>query len=195
MSQSAEEQEYIRELTEFRAEKDAFFREEPQSPIPSNERCDFQGLRYFPPNIALRVPARIEPLPDYQEVVLTTSDGQQRPFQRYATLHFEVDGTPAQLTAYLSPLSQRQHGDHVHEEPMFIPFRDALAGKETYGAGRYVEVEGPEEGESTVALDFNLAYNPYCAYNVNYSCPIPSAENTLRVPIRAGEMVYHEDEP
>jgi uncharacterized protein len=195
MSQSAEEQTYTRELQEFRAEKDAFFREEPQSPIPSKERKDFTGLRYFPPNVALRVAATVEPLPDYEEVVLTTSDGQQRPFQRYATLRFDVDGTSTQLTAYLSPLSQRQHGDHVHEEAMFIPFRDALAGKETYGAGRYVEVDGPEEGESTVTLDFNLAYNPYCAYNVNYSCPIPSAENTLRVPIRAGEQVYHDDEP
>ena len=160
MSQSDEEQAYARELTEFRAAKDAFFRGEPQSPIPANERRDFTGLRYFPPNLALRVEATVEPLAEYEEVVLTTSDGQQRPFQRYAILHFAVDGTPAHLTAYLSPLSQRQHGDHVHEEAMFIPFRDALAGKETYGAGRYVEVEGPEEGEATVALDFNLAYNP-----------------------------------
>jgi uncharacterized protein (DUF1684 family) len=194
MSQSAEERAYVRELEEFRGEKDEFFRRSQQSPIPFGERRDFSGLRYFPPNPALRVAATVEPLPEYEEVILTTSDGLQRSFQRYARLRFAVDEASVQLTAYLSPLHERQHGDHVHEEPLFIPFRDALAGTETYGAGRYLEVEGPEDGESTVTLDFNLAYNPYCAYNESYSCPIPPAENRLPVPIRAGERVYHEDE-
>ncbi len=184
-------QQYIEAVNELRDEKDDYFRAEPDSPIPPSERDTFEGLRYFPPDPSLRVLARVEPFQQRDRVTMQTSDGMQRPFERYARLHFSVDGQPLQLTAYRTP-----SGDP--EESLFIPFRDALAGRETYGAGRYLDVETDElerepDGTTVVPLDFNLAYNPYCAYDEHFSCPIPLVENTLPVPIRAGERAYHDE--
>lgn len=177
---------YARELATIRQEKDDFFRADPDSPIPAIERTIFPGLKYFPPDPDLRVEARVERLAPSEPVVMATSDGREQRYEPYALLHFDVGDQHVRLTAFRTP-------GHAHE-PLFIPFRDAQAGKETYGAGRYLEIEPPHEhagGTEHVVLDFNLAYNPYCAYNDAYSCPIPPRENTLPVAIRAGERVYH----
>jgi hypothetical protein len=93
-------------------------------------------------------------------------------------VHFDVDGRTATLTLF---------GSHDSDD-LFLPFRDATSGQETYGAGRYIDVGAARDGRVTV--DFNLAYNPYCAYNPSYSCPLPPRENWLDVPIRAGEQDY-----
>ncbi len=174
---------YIREMSQRRQEKDAFFRTSPHSPFPHQQRRRFSGLRYYPPNPAYRVSAKVEHLPDQQLVEMTTSDGQQQRFIRFAFLHFMLDGTLQRLTAYRS---LHEHG----ETALFIPFRDALSGKETYGAGRYLDIPFHEEN-ATLILDFNEAYNPYCAYSDSYSCPVPPAENTLSCTIQAGERLYH----
>ncbi|NIW46752.1 MAG: DUF1684 domain-containing protein, partial [Gammaproteobacteria bacterium] len=101
-------------------------------------------------------------------------------YQRFGTFDFEVEGEKATLTIYMN-----QHG-------FFLPFVDSLANEETYGAGRYLEPE-PQPG-GRFLIDFNLAYNPYCAYNERWSCPLTPWENRLKVPIRAGEKKY-EDHP
>jgi uncharacterized protein (DUF1684 family) len=111
---------------------------------------------------------------------MQTSTGDVRDYERFGTFRFEVEGQPARLTIYRNELGY------------FLPFVDALAGSETYGAGRYLEPEELPDGRFLV--DFNLAYSPYCAYNENWSCPITPAENRLKVPIRAGEMVFEEHE-
>jgi uncharacterized protein (DUF1684 family) len=115
-----------------------------------------------------------------EPIVMQTSTGDQQTYRRAGVVRFDVDGRPTQVTLYSSP--------DMHE--LFLPFRDATSGKDTYGAGRYLEVERPA-GESRVVIDFNVAYNPYCAYNPNWSCPIPPGENWLAVPIRAGERTFH----
>ncbi len=182
-----DESAYISALEEERRLKDAYFKREPSSPIPAPERGSFTGLRYFPPDPALRVEATVEALTGGAVFVMRTSDDDEREFERYALLRFTLDGQEYQLTAYRTP-------DADEDEALFVPFRDAQAGKATYGAGRYLEVEPPHThgAEKTlhVVLDFNLAYNPYCAYSPYYSCPLPPAENTLAVAIRAGEMSY-----
>lgn len=185
--------EYVRELEAARQEKDVFFRDEPYSPIPARDRKAFAGLKYFPPDPALRLEARVERLEPREPVVLATSDGRERPMERYALLHFTLAGQPLQLTAYRAAGEDDEGNEE--DESLFIPFRDALAGKETYGAGRYLDAEPPHQhgGEDYLVLDFNLAYNPYCAYNEAYSCPIPPRENTLPVPVRAGERMYHDE--
>ena len=108
--------------------------------------------------------------------MLTTGAAAQC-YQKYGKLKFAVDGQEAELTIYANP-----HG-------YFLPFVDSLANKETYGAGRYLEPELLEGGKFLV--DFNLAYNPYCAYNPDWSCPLTPFENRLKVPIRAGEKIFH----
>lgn len=109
-------------------------------------------------------------------ITLDTSTGETRVFRRAGFLNFPVDGKPAKLTLF------------VDSNGYFLPFRDATSGTETYGAGRYLE---PEESGGKIRVDFNYAYNPYCAYSEHFSCPLPPRENWLTVAIRAGEKVYH----
>ncbi|MDA1330355.1 MAG: DUF1684 domain-containing protein [Chloroflexi bacterium] len=107
---------------------------------------------------------------------MQTSTGDVRSYTRYGRFSIAVDGQEAELTLYSSP-----HG-------YFLPFVDANAGKETYGAGRYLDPEPLPDGK--FLIDFNLGYNPYCVYNENYSCPLPPAENRVAVAIEAGEKNY-----
>jgi len=166
------------ELDELRAAKDRFFAGDPHSPLLPEQKRAFRGLAYFPENPALRFEATVEELPAKDEVVMQTSTGDEQTYVRYGRFRFEVDGQEAELTIYASP-----HG-------FFLPFVDALAGRETYGAGRYLEPEALPDGR--FLIDFNLAYNPYCAYNPNWACPIPPKENRLSVRIEAGEKKFHE---
>jgi uncharacterized protein (DUF1684 family) len=106
--------------------------------------------------------------------------GDPQIYKRYGRFKFKVEGEETELTLY------------SNQDGFFLPFVDSLAGKETYPAGRYIEVEELKDGK--FLLDFNLAYNPYCAYNDVWSCPLTPAENRLKVAIRAGEKIFHEEE-
>jgi uncharacterized protein len=166
------------ELEQFRAEKDTFFKMHPQSPLLPNQQNTFEGLRYFPENPALRLVVSIEEFVDKDRIVMQTSTGDVRAYTRYGRLRFSVNEQVVELTLY------------ADEGTYFLPFADSLAGEETYGAGRYLEPEPLSDGQ--FLLNFNLAYNPYCAYNDNWSCPITPRENRLVVPIRAGEQIYKD---
>ena len=166
------------ELTDFREEKDAFFQRHPQSPLTSDQKRGFTGLNYFPENDALRLEVTVDPLNDQQPMQMQTSTGGVQSYIRYGRFHFQVEGQEAELTIY-----QNENG-------FFLPFVDSLAGKETYPAGRYLEPEPLPDNRFFV--DFNLAYNPYCAYNEMWSCPITPPENRLKIPIHAGEKLFQE---
>lgn len=165
------------DYAEYRAQKDRFFAEDHHSPLPRSERTRFAGLRYFPPapDLAQRV---MPEAGDGSVVEIATSDGQVRRYRRAATVEVEVDGETRTLTLLGTD----------GRDGYFLPFRDETSGTETYGAGRYLDLETNDDG--TVDVDFNLAYNPYCAYDDCYSCPLPPHENWLDVPIRAGEMNF-----
>ena len=169
------------ELTEFRASKDAFFREHPRSPLTPEQQAGFEGLSYFDedPALVVRAPLQTEGVDRDEDIVMQTTTGGQQRYRRAGVVRFEVDGEPTQVTLYSSP--------DMHE--LFLPFRDRTSGSETYGAGRYLEVDPPDD-DGVVEVDFNHAYNPYCAYNPNWACPIPPGENWLGVPVRAGEKTF-----
>ena len=167
------------ELTDFRREKDEFFGRHPQSPLTPEQKRGFVGLHYFPENDALRLEVQAEPLVDEQPIQMQTSTGDVQTYIRQARFKFQVDGQEAELTIYRN------------ENGYFLPFADSLAGAETYPAGRYLEPESLPGNRFLV--DFNLAYNPNCAYNEMWSCPITPAENRLRVPIRAGEKLFDHE--
>ncbi len=166
------------ELEAFRAEKDGFFGSHPQSPLTREQKKSFTGLKYFPENESLRLEVKVDEFSVKQSFEMQTSTGGVQIYERFGRFKFVVDGTEAELTIY-----QSQHG-------FFLPFVDALAGSETYPAGRYLEPEALPGGRFIV--DFNIAYNPYCAYNEMWSCPITPAENRLKVAVRAGEKLFHE---
>ncbi len=165
------------ELQTFRLQKDDFFLRDAQSPLTRQQQQAFKGLSYFPENPALRLELELEPFEEQNEIEMQTSTGDVQPYMRLGRVHFEVDGQPAALTIYES-----QWG-------YFLPFVDSLAGSETYPAGRYLEPEAL--ADKRFLVDFNLAYNPYCAYNERWSCPLTPFENRLKVPIRAGEKIFH----
>ncbi len=163
-------------LLDHRHQKDEAFAHSPQSPIPPEDRPGFAGLDYFDPNPDLAFTLDVTP-GDGAELTIATTDGRERTYRRAGAVRFAVDGQEAELTLYATG-----HPGY------FVPFRDATSGKESYGAGRYLDLEPNADG--TVTLDFNYAYNPFCAYDEAYSCPLPPGENWLRVPIRAGERTY-----
>jgi uncharacterized protein (DUF1684 family) len=166
------------ELDDFRAEKDDFFRSFAQSPLTPEQRRTFKGLQYFPENESLRLEVQVERLFDQQPFEMQTSTGGVQTYVRHSRFKFDVEGQQAELTIY------------QNEQGYFLPFVDSLAGTETYPAGRYIEPE--ELPGNRFFVDFNLAYNPYCAYNEMWSCPLTPAENRLKVPIRAGEKIFEE---
>lgn len=164
-------------LTHFRKSKDEFFAHHPESPLTHLQKRDFTGLKYFSPNPALRLEVKVEEFPVKESIQMQTTTGEVQTYQRFGRFQFTVDNHPATLTIYTS------------EDGYFLPFVDALAGKETYPAGRYVEPE--PMGKGRFVVDFNLAYNPFCAYNECWSCPMTPFENRLMTPIRAGEKLFH----
>ena len=165
------------DLETFRAEKDAFFAKHSQSPLTRQQKNAFQGLAYFPEAPGLRFEVEVEQFHDQQNIQIQTSTGDFQTYRCYGKFHFRVDGQDAELTIYAN------HHD------FFLPFVDSLAGLETYPAGRYLEPEALANGR--FLIDFNLAYNPYCAYNESWSCPLTPFENRLKLPIRAGEKIFH----
>lgn len=177
-------------ISGFRAGRDELFRTHPQSPIEEEERSAFTGLHYFDPDAAYRVRARLEP-GDGSELVIETGgdDGDVR-YRRIGRLNFTLGGEACTLTV----LSLVQYGGGL-----FVPFRDATAGHETYGGGRYLfdtakDTDGLvldiTPGSSYVVIDFNFAYNASCAYSPRWACPLAPPENHLRVAVRAGEKLY-----
>jgi len=153
------------------------------SPIPHEERHDFKGLKYYPIDLGYRFRVKLNRFEKPEQITMGTSTGEVRSLLRVGYFEFPLDGKSVRLHAYGS-------GD-PHDHSLFIPFRDKTSGKETYGAGRYIDLE--EQPGDVYDLDFNLAYNPSCAYNPDYSCPLPPVENWLTVEIKAGEKKYRED--
>src|SRR5262245_56127010 len=167
------------ELDEFRAQKDEFFREHFQRPLTPEKEGDFMGLEYFPENKDLRLEVEVERLFDQAPMQMQTSTGGVQMYVRHSRFKFQAEGQEAELIIY-----QNENG-------YLLPFVDSLAGKETYPSGRYLEPD--QLNGNLFLLDFNLAYNPYCAYNEMWSCPITPAENRLKIPIRAGEKLFEHE--
>ncbi len=177
------------ELTEFRKAKDEYFRSGPGSPLTPEQKKEFKGLKYYPENPALRFELPLERHEHPKHVEMQMSTGGIQKYEQIGQVRFQVNGQEAVLQVYESA---DQPGS------FFIPFVDATAPAETYGAGRYLEPEEVHPNE--LGVDFNLAYNPYCAYNDKWSCPFPPPENRLKaegpegrgIRIEAGEKKYHE---
>ncbi len=156
-----------------RKDKDEFFKLSPHSPIPGEEQGSFGGLAYFEPNPDLVFTVRpelVEPSP----VTIQTTTGDSRTYHRVLTASVVIEDTEVTLALY-----------STGHDGLFLPFRDATSGKETYGAGRYLDIDPNEDG--TITIDFNYAYSPFCAYSAQYSCALPPQENWMTVAVEAGE--------
>ncbi len=172
---------FEREISSVRVEKDDYFRDDPDSPIPSSQRSQFKGLNYYPPDPTYKTKARLDRFEKTDQVMITTSKWSRQAYLKYGAFSFELQGNRLELFVYKST-------EDPYSRSLFVPFSDATSGNETYKSGRYLDLE--EQGGDEYDLDFNKAYNPFCAYNDEYICPIPPAENRLAVKIVAGEKNY-----
>lgn len=182
---STEQQDATRQIEAFRKQKDKFLKEHPESPLLPEDKADFAGANYYPVDMKYRVVAMLVPEPHPGMFRVQTTTGDYKEYTRVGRLEFELDGQKLNLTAFMPPADEPLHGNRL-----FVPFRDKTSGKETYGAGRYMDLN--KRATEQYVLDFNRAYNPYCAYSPYYSCPLPPGENSLPVEIRAGEKSFHD---
>ena len=167
---------------EWRRARDRLFRGHPQSPLSAEGRTAFGGLAYFDYDPALRVLGEVTPGDDTVREV-TASGGEVVRVRRFGSVRFELEGSPHELAAFWLDA----YGGGV-----FLPFTDVTSGKETYGGGRYLldTVKGADLGSTDegLILDFNFAYNPSCAYDPRWVCPLSPPENLLPVSVQAGEQ-------
>jgi uncharacterized protein len=172
-----DESGYIGKLAAGRAEKDLYFRDNPETPIPPDKKSVLLPLPYFPIDGSYIVPAALKLAEERPVFEMPTSTGTLRRYQLVGSVEFILQGQPMSLGAFV------EDGQAINE--LFVPFADMTTGEETYSAGRYLSLLPTSSGLYTI--DFNTAYNPYCAYNSRYECPFPPPSNRLKVPIRAGE--------
>jgi uncharacterized protein (DUF1684 family) len=151
------------------------------------KKDDLQFLRFYDADSTYRVTAKAELLTNEATFVMPVFSGTGSQYVKYALLKFTLQGQPRQLTVYKSiSLSQNP----LYGNYLFLPFTDDTNGKETYGGGRYIDINKNDLKDGSIIIDFNKAYNPYCAFSGKYSCPKPPDENQLQIAIKAGEKQF-----
>lgn len=177
-------QDYARQLAAYRQQKAEAFGKQEFGPLKKDQ---LGYIAYFPANEGMRVEARVELLADEPSFRMPTYDGSSNEYKRYALLHFSLGGKPQVLTAYQSVALFQTAAYRNH---LFIPFMDETNGISSYEGGRYLDLSSDQIKNNLLSIDFNKAYNPYCAYSNGYRCPQPPKENILNLAIEAGEMKY-----
>lgn len=168
-----------------RENKDEFLKRHFQSPIPPEDREDFEGLDYFPLDPDYRFGLELHEHDKKEEIEVEDTKGGTQKYICWGEFRFPMDGKKRALQAYKAD---------PDEEEIWVPFKDETCGEESYGAGRYLDLELEDRNEDGKwILDFNQAYNPFCAFSEDYVCPFIPTENWLEVPVRAGEKDYKED--
>ena len=181
-------QSYEEEISYFQQEMDESYRDPDTSPLSEEKREKFTGHKFFPVNKTYRVKAKLVRVEDPVAFEMKTSTDRLPLYEKYAEAYFELDGEEHKLSIYQS---QRLREKSETKDYLFLPFTDLTTGVQTYGGGRYIDLSiTPRD---SIVVDFNKAYNPYCAYSGRYSCPIPPKENDLEVEILAGIKLSEDD--
>ena len=178
------EETYVAGILEARRRKDELFRSGSDSPVPPDQRVAFKGLDYYPVDVAWRMVLPLRRDPDPPVLTFVSNMGEKRTIRREGWVEFARDGKDVRVAVF------HILDDPVPPDSLWIPFADAGSGRETYPGGRYIDTRlGPGD---EVLVDFNEAYNPYCAYGWAFSCPLAPAENRLKIPVQAGEKGFHQ---
>jgi uncharacterized protein (DUF1684 family) len=181
------QENYILKIEQERQTKDSLFLIAAESPLSKDQIMEFEGLKYFPVDSKYKVKARLQVLDSLSIVQLLTSTDRLPEYRIYGYIYFDLEGKSHKLTAFKS---EELQNDTLYSELLFLPFNDNNSSNLTYGGGRYLDFSIPIT--DTFVLDFNRAYNPYCAYNHKWSCVIPPRENSLQIAINAGEKNYKD---
>jgi len=177
-------QNHKTQIAEFRKGYMDDFLKDPRSPLKQE---DLQYLRFYDADSTYRVTAKAELLTNQTPFVIPAFDGTQKQYVRYALLSFTLNDKALQLTIYKSIALS---ANPAFSNYLFLPFNDTTNGKETYGGGRYIDLTTKDIKNGSIVIDFNKAYNPYCAFASGYSCPKPPDENNLDMAIAAGEKNF-----
>ncbi len=175
----------VQEALDFQEELNAQFADSEDSPLTEKDWLTFESLEFFPIDTTYRVRARLEFHNDVKPFAMQTTTDRLPIYKLYATARFQLKGKECSLEIYQN---QELILDPEHSDYLFLPFTDKTNGNSSYGGGRYIDLSIPEGDE--IVIDFNQSYNPYCAYNSEYSCPIPPRVNDIDLEIRAGVKAY-----
>ena len=181
----AQDKRPIKGETEFQRELNAEYKDATKSPLKDKDRKHFEGLDFFKFDSTYVVLAELERTPDSEWFNMRTTTSRVSKERVFGVLHFELKGEKFKLNVYQGADLMTREG---FEDYLFLPFLDETNGFESYGGGRYIDMKIPNS--HTIEIDFNKAYNPYCAYNDKYSCPIVPRENYLKTRIEAGVKAF-----
>lgn len=172
----------LKTISEFQNEIKLNWETPETTPLMEDEKNDFRGIEFFPIDLKYRITADFIPLSNGRILPFPTSANKTKYYKEYGVLNFKINDKPLKLTVYASdpPIEG-------YENSLFLPFMDDTNGETSYGGGRYLDFETFDIKENQLIIDFNKAYNPYCAYSKYYNCPIPPANNYLEIQIKAGE--------
>ena len=175
----------INDILKFQEELNNDFRDPESSPLPDRFRKNFVGLDFFAPDTSYRLSAKFFRVPEAISFMMPTTTGMESEEVVYGIVYFSLNGKEHQLEVYQS---KELLDDLEYTDYLFLPFIDTTNGGETYTGGRYIDLNIPKG--DTIIIDFNKAYNPYCAYNKKFSCPIVPKVNTLNTKILAGVKAF-----
>lgn len=186
---TAQETSYEDEIKLVQYELNREYADASTSPLTEEDLKTFKTLDFFKIDKNYRAEAAFELTPDTPIFEMQTTTDRLPLYRKYGIARFTLNGVKLELSIYQN---QKLMTDIEYEDYLFIPFNDTTNGTLSYGGGRYIDLEIPSKESNTIVIDFNKAYNPYCAYNHKYSCPIPPSENNLSIAIPAGVKAYGE---
>jgi uncharacterized protein len=173
---------YLEKVDKEREKQFKYLRFNQDSPLTDEQKKNFTKLSFYPILPEYKVRAKLVPVENRQMMVLSLSDGSEEKYLKHSFAEFELHGKKHRLLLL-------QATKEVDKRNFFLAFADQTSGSETYGGGRYLNLR--QDGKNSITIDFNLAYNPYCAYNPDFACPLPPKENILELPIPVGEKDYN----
>ncbi|MBE9491083.1 MAG: DUF1684 domain-containing protein [Bacteroidetes bacterium] len=179
------EPDIITEIEKVQSELNEEFKNPETSILDSLDQITFKRLHFYPINLKFYVEAEFIRTPDEKPFLMKTSTERLPEYVKYGEAHFTIEGKQLKLNLFQSTNHDKEEG---YEDYLFLPYTDLTSGDGSYGGGKYIDLKIPEG--DVVVIDFNKAYNPYCAYSHQYSCPIPPKENDLLVRIEAGVKDY-----
>ena len=177
------------EIKLFQYELNREFADASKSPLTKEDFKTFKALEFFEIDENYNIEADFEITPNTSIIEMPTTTDRLPLYRKFGIAHFTMNGKKMELSIYQN---QQLMTDFSYKDYLFLPFNDATNSSTTYGGGRFIDLEIPSEGSKKIRIDFNKAYNPYCAYNHTYSCPIPPSENNLDVAIPAGVKAFKQ---
>lgn len=184
LTRSTDEEVYVENIQKERERQFRFLKFNLDSPLEDHQKSELTSLSFYPIDMSYRVRAKMVPAEDRRMLEIPMTDGTVEKYLKHSYAEFQLNGQPLRLLLL-------QAAKESDKRNFFLAFADDTSGEETYGGGRYINLR--QDGKNSITIDFNMAYNPYCAYNPDYACPLPPRENILEIPIRAGEKDYKKD--